>query len=198
MFDIKKRRLELGLLINQVADAVGVSAATVSRWESGHIQNMKRNHVEALANVLRVSPYLLLGIEEKPKRFVPIPVYSSVSAGNGAYADGNIDSYIEIPESLARRGEFFGLVVTGDSMEPEIMNNDIIIVNRTGEPREGQIVVAIVNGDEGFCKRFVRHENGIGLLSTNPAYRPLIFTHKEIESKPVRIVGTVEQLIRRL
>ena len=201
MFDIKKRRLQLGLSVAQVAEAVGVAAPTVSRWESGNIQNMKRNHIQALAGVLHVSPLDILEIqdtEEDKPRFVKIPVFSSVSAGNGAFADGNIDSYIEIPQDVAKNGEYFGLIVSGDSMQPEIMDRDIIIVKRNTNPRDGQIVVAIINGDEGFCKRYTRFKNGIGLISSNPAYRSFIYTQKEIENLPVRIIGTVEQLIRKV
>ena len=62
---IKKRRVELGLTMKEVADAVGVSEATVSRWESGDIANMKRDRIEALAIALDVSPMLILGRPDK-------------------------------------------------------------------------------------------------------------------------------------
>lgn len=61
---IKKRRIELGLLMQDVAEAVGVSEATVSRWESGHIDNMKRDKIYALSKVLRISPLVILGMRD--------------------------------------------------------------------------------------------------------------------------------------
>ena len=60
---IRIRRLELGLTLNDVAEAVGVRAATVSRWESGDIENMRRDKIEALAKVLGISPLQILGWE---------------------------------------------------------------------------------------------------------------------------------------
>ena len=53
---IKSRRIELGLTMKEVADAVGVSEGTISRWESGHIANMRRDKIVALAKVLQISP----------------------------------------------------------------------------------------------------------------------------------------------
>lgn len=62
---IKKRRLELGLTMKEVAKAVGVSEATVSKWESGTIDNMKRDKIAKLAKALNMSPLAVAGIEEQ-------------------------------------------------------------------------------------------------------------------------------------
>jgi len=62
MTSIKNRRIELGLTQDQVSDAVGVSSATLSRWESGDIKNMKSDKVHALAKVLQVSELDILGV----------------------------------------------------------------------------------------------------------------------------------------
>lgn len=66
---IKDRRLELGLTLEQVGNAVGVNRSTVQRWESGGIGNLKQDKILALANILRVSPSYLLGMtdEKEPK-----------------------------------------------------------------------------------------------------------------------------------
>lgn len=61
---IKQRRLDLGLTLLDVAQAVNVSEATVSRWESGDIANMRRDRIALLANVLKVSPSYLIGWDE--------------------------------------------------------------------------------------------------------------------------------------
>lgn len=53
---IKERRLELGLTLEQVGKAVGVGKSTVRKWETGYIQNMKRDKISLLAQVLNISP----------------------------------------------------------------------------------------------------------------------------------------------
>lgn len=64
---LKNRRLELGLTIKQIADAVGVSEGTVSRWESGKINNMKRDKIYALSKVLSIDPLTIMGRDDDEK-----------------------------------------------------------------------------------------------------------------------------------
>ncbi len=63
---LRDRRVELGLTQQDVADYVGVSEGTVSRWESGDIGNMRRDRIVAYANVLCVSPAVIMGWEDVP------------------------------------------------------------------------------------------------------------------------------------
>ena len=58
---LKNRRIELGLTQYDVASHVGVSEATVSRWESGDIANMKQDRIAALAEILRIEPSYIVG-----------------------------------------------------------------------------------------------------------------------------------------
>lgn len=62
---IKARRQELGLTVRDVAKRVGAGPSTVSRWESGHIANMRRDKIAKLANVLDLDPDLLTGYDTK-------------------------------------------------------------------------------------------------------------------------------------
>lgn len=63
---IKNRRSELKLTLEDVANRVGVSRATVLRWETGEIKNLGKNRIASLAAVLQVSPEYLLGWNEDP------------------------------------------------------------------------------------------------------------------------------------
>ena len=58
---LKIRRAELNLTQKEVADYVGVSEATLSRWESGEIKNLKRNRIAALAKILKLPPSTIVG-----------------------------------------------------------------------------------------------------------------------------------------
>ena len=68
---LKNRRTELGLTQLDVANAVGVSEATVSRWESGDIANMKRSRIASLASVLKMSPSIIMGWNEEHEAHMP-------------------------------------------------------------------------------------------------------------------------------
>lgn len=58
---MKQRRKDLGLTLDEVAQSVGVNQSTVSRWESGQIEEMKRGKIEKLADTLEINPALLMG-----------------------------------------------------------------------------------------------------------------------------------------
>lgn len=84
--------------------------------------------------------------------------------------------------------------INGDSMEPKFSKGDVVIVRKQDDAESGDIVIAMVNGDDATCKRLKKYQEGIGLVSTNPAYEPMYFSNKEIEEKPVRIIGKVVEL----
>lgn len=68
---IKRRRLELGLTLKDVANALGIAESTVSRYESSDIQNMGIDKIEALSKVLKCSPAYLMGWEDLEEELKP-------------------------------------------------------------------------------------------------------------------------------
>ena len=190
---IYNRRIELGLTMKQVADAVGVSEGTISRWESGDIANMRRDKIAALAKTLLLSPAIIMGWEEKPEiRSKQIPVYGRVAAGIPIEAVENIIDFEEIPVDW--KGEYGCLVIKGDSMSPRILDGDRVVVKRQPDADSGDIVIAIINGHDGVCKKLIKHADGITLQSLNPAYDPMYFSRESQESVPVTIWGKVVEL----
>lgn len=125
------------------------------------------------------------------KKAIRIPVLGNVAAGIPIQAIEDILDYEEISEEVAHSGEFFALKIKGDSMEPEIRNGDIVIVKQQDDADTGDIVIALVNGDDATCKRLVKYRDGIRLMPINPAYEPMYYTRDEIIEKPVRIIGKV-------
>ena len=95
---LKIRRLELGLTMLDVANAVGVSEATVSRWESGNIANMKRSRIAALAKVLQVNPSVIMGWSDDPNSVID----STQKEKNALEALSNSrDNYMRNSQELA-------------------------------------------------------------------------------------------------
>ena len=83
--------------MKELAEKVGVSEATVSRWESGAIDNMKRDKIAALADALDIAPALIMGwtnqTDEKKRPPVTFPVLGSVSCGEPQLMAETVDAY---------------------------------------------------------------------------------------------------------
>ena len=199
---VKSRRIALGLTLEEVGKIVGVSKATVQRWESGEISNMRRDKVLLLAKALHTTPAYLMGWEDdkeaqnssKKSKGVKIPVLGRVVAGIPIDAVEEIIDYEEISEDMARQGDFFALQVKGDSMEPRIVDGDVVIVRKQEDVDSGDIAIVLVNGDEATIKKVQKCDGGINLVPTNSAYPVLTYTNKEIEQLPVRVIGKVVEL----
>ena len=96
-----------------------------------------------------------------------------------------------------RQEKHFALRIKGNSMEPDIKDGDIVIVRKQTTAEDNDIVIAIVNGDEGVCKRLKRYPGGMALVSSNPLYEPKYFSEEEVTGIPVRIAGKVVELKRK-
>lgn len=136
--------------------------------------------------------------ESFQKKGVTIKVLGRVAAGIPIEAVEDVIDTEEISEELARTGEFFGLQIHGDSMEPRIYDGDVVIVRRQDDAESGEIVIAMINGDDAVCKRLTKYSGGISLISLNSKYDPLIFSNEDIIKKPVRIIGKVVELRGKL
>nr|DAL67249.1 MAG TPA: Repressor protein CI [Caudoviricetes sp.] len=128
-------------------------------------------------------------------RGVRIPVLGRVVAGIPIEAVEEILDYEEITPELAATGEFFALKIRGHSMEPRMMEGDVVIVRRQDDVESGDIAIVLVNGNEATVKRVKKQEDGITLIATNTSvYEPHYYSNKEIEELPVRILGRVVEL----
>ena len=198
---IKNRRKELGLTLLDIANACGVSEATVSRWESGDIVNMKRSRIAQLAKVLNVSPSLFIHddydvlINYNSTTKPQIPVLGVVPCGEPIEAIEDIIEWIDVVPSQAKN--HFGLIAKGDSMAPFILDGDILVIKHSPVVGSGKIAIVKVNGDEATCKRLVINGSGLTLVPNNPMYQTLTFGPAEIADKPVTVIGEVVEIRRR-
>ena len=187
-----------GIKPNPAAAELGMSSATVTRWKNGVIP--RGNTLQKIADYFGVTVNDLLADATTQSRLsreegVKVAVLSYVGAGIpleaiNTFDQDDPDSWEEISNLDAQKGEYFALRIRGQSMEPLIRHGDIVIVRRQKEFNDGDIVVALINGDEGVCKLLeYRNNGGIALMSLNPDFPPMNFTAEEIENKPVRIMG---------
>ena len=131
------------------------------------------------------------------REMVSLPIVGNVAAGQPILAEENIEEYFPVPAEMVPSGESFILKVRGDSMiNAGIFSGDQIFVNCCDTARNGDIVVAIINGDEATIKKGKKSDVGMLLQPFNNNYEPLIFTYDEMESIPVTIVGIVKKLKR--
>ena len=179
-----------------MCDALGVKYTTFTDWVKGN-SYPRIDKIELMANYFGISKADLVeerSLNRSGKTGVVINVYGRVAAGIPLEMIEDVIDTEEISEELARTGEFFALQIRGDSMEPRMKEGDVVIVRRQDDAESEDIVIATVNGTDATCKRLKKYTDGIALVAANPAYEPLYFSNKEIEEKPVKILGRVVEL----
>lgn len=179
----------------EIATRINVSPQTFNTWMQGKaIPRMGK--IQLLADYFKIEKSDL--IEKKTNvtlsQGIKIPVLGTVPAGIPVSAVEDILDYEEIPQSWANQGKFFALKIKGDSMEPRMISGDVAIVKQQSDADSGDVVIALVNGNEATCKKLEKTNNGIMLISTNTKYAPMFFSNEQISELPVVILGKVVEL----
>ena len=180
----------------ELSKRLGVGTTSVYNWCNG-IKTPRMDKIDAMCKIFHCQRSDLINDKsdcEKRTGAVPIKVLGRVAAGIPIEAVENVIDIEEISAELASTGEFFGLQIHGDSMEPKFSDGDVVIVRQQDDAESGDIVIATVNGTDATCKRLRKYRDGIELISTNPSYEPMFFSAEDIEKKPVRIIGRVVEL----
>ena len=130
--------------------------------------------------------------------FAPIPVLGVIRAGEPIRAEQNRIGTEYIPDDMAKGGDYFGLLVKGDSMNgAKINDGDIVIVREQPEVENGEIAVVLVDGENATIKKYYRNANNVMLVpvSANPNYQPKTYdTSKEL----VKVLGKVVKVVVNL
>lgn len=188
-----------GMKQADLVEKTKIGKSSISTYLSGAYEPKQKN-IYRIASALNVDEAWLMGFDVQMDRKnisietskgIKIPVLGKVPAGVPIEAVEDIIDYEEITVEMAKEGEFFGLQIKGDSMEPRICEGDVVIVRKQDDAETGDLVVAMINGNEATCKRLMKYKDGIRLMPNNPAYEPLYYSNKEIEEKPVKIIGKV-------
>ncbi|HXF34267.1 MAG TPA: transcriptional repressor LexA, partial [Candidatus Acidoferrales bacterium] len=122
---------------------------------------------------------------------VSLPIVGKVAAGTPITAVENVEERFALPASFVRKPGSFMLRVSGDSMvDAAILDGDLIVVQPQPNAENGEIVVAMIEG-EATVKRFFRERGRIRLQPENATMAP-------IYADDVTIVGKVEAVIRKI
>lgn len=192
---------------SDIVNLLGVSKSTVSSWRNG--EKMPRmDKIEALANYFGCLKSDL--IEQKSLRApevtedtVIFPVIGEIAAGYDypAYEDWSGDT-VEIPKSYLHgrsRDDFFVLSIKGDSMYPQYMDGDkVLILKQSTMNRSGEIGAIIYDGDMATLKKieYVDGEDWVKLIPINPEYTPKTIRNEDLEQ--CHVLGIPRLLVREI
>lgn len=217
---INELRIKQNMTQDELAHAVGYkSRSTIAKIESGE-RDVSQTMVVKLAKALNTSTSVLMGSDDnispvpeaepsltsspeyrgfailEHENIYMIPIYQTVSAGFGAFADeyiiGREPVYLSSPKEAE---ETFAVAVKGDSMYPKIEEDDLVIVHKQDCFENGDIVVAVdCSENTGFVKRAFQSADKLTLESLNPQYAPMIFTGSKLQD--IKIMGVVRKIIK--
>lgn len=216
--NIRYLRKKQGWSQDYLAEKLGYkSYTTIQKWESGvsepplkkahEIANLFQVDVDDLStrNLSKeescVSPDFNLQLmpERTGQGFIRIPVLGSIPAGTPIEAIQDIIDWEDISsESVGTGQEYFALKVSGDSMYPEYLTGDTVIVRRQTTCISGDDCVVYVNGYDATLKTVKLNPDGsLTLRPINPSYPPRTYSTEEVQNLPVSIAGVVVEIRRK-
>ncbi|NLY62454.1 MAG: helix-turn-helix domain-containing protein [Erysipelothrix sp.] len=169
----------------EFASEIGVSQATLSRWESGEIKSLNTQTKK------RLSEFLDIDVDDYLKYDLVKPILGVVKAGYNLNAVENIEDYVLVSSMDAKRGDYF-LRVTGDSMiDAKIFPDSLIYVKEVDDVDSGSIAVVLINGEEATVKRVIKKDQTLILEAANPNVKARYFSEAEVMEIPIKIIGKV-------
>lgn len=214
---IKNYRIKNNLSQRAFASRTSLSPSYINTLEkiynpkTGKPYSVTTDAATEIANAMFISIEDLLNMIDKNQEFelnskrdklgnpvVEIPLLGTVKAGYDYMAQENWEGMVEVDKNIIKDGsDYFALKIKGNSMSPVLIEDDIVIIKKQSDFENGDLVVAIVNGDEATIKKGRKNDTSIILQPFNTVdYEPLIFTYDEMKTIPVTIVGIVKQLKR--
>lgn len=197
-------RKQEGLSQKELADKTGLTRSAIGMYETGK-REPDFETLEIFADFFNVNMDTLLGKAESaapdPKDLPSnafsidlsnchrIPILGRISAGLPLYAEEHIEGYTLT--DLNGGAEYFGLRVSGDSMNAlRINEGDIIIVRRQEEVEQGEVAVVLVDEEDATVKRFYCSDTTVTLMpqSTNPEHKPQLY---DLSKTSIRVLGKV-------
>ena len=206
--NIRRYMAIMGIDRKEFCQRLGFKYSTVTDWLNAE-KYPRIDKIELMANFFNISKADLVEppATSPPPNAIPmnqytykIPLLGRVAAGEPIYADEHIESYEYIDSRYKDDGnEYFALRIDGQSMEPTIMDGDIVIVRQQSFAENGQIAIVLIDGEDATAKEVKEGPEGITLIGHNTSvYTPHHYTPREVMELPVRIIGKVIEIRRRI
>lgn len=181
--------------VKRIATALSVSFQSLMGWDAddtgGIAVELARQYKEQTPADIR--DFYEEHLKGKTSAILA-PVLGKVSAGIPIEMVSEVLDTEELDPKDFPPGDYFGLVIKGDSMEPKISEGDVVIVRQQPDVESGQIAIVTINGDDATCKKVMKYGSNLRLVSFNPNYEPMQFSAEDIEKLPVKILGRVVEL----
>lgn len=198
---LKNIRESLGYSTHDINKLCEISQSYISLMENGKrrpspiiLKKLASAYFLDYIDLYEKAGYIDLAENEKLKDFVSdnkqaFPLLGTVKAGYNYLASENIIGYVSIDKQLSDPENYFALKVIGDSMQPVLFEDDIVIVHKQNDIESGQVGIILIDGEEATIKKIVKHEDYIELIAFN-SYYPIKKLTKDIEFK---IIGKVTE-----
>ncbi|MGE6228887.1 transcriptional repressor LexA [Paenibacillus chitinolyticus] len=125
--------------------------------------------------------------------YVRLPLIGKVTAGSPILAAENIEEYFSVPKNLVGQGKHFILRIQGESMiNKGIENGDLVLVRQQLSADNGEVIVALIDGEEATVKTFFKESNRVRLQPANDRFQPLYPANVSILGKVVSVLRDAE------
>lgn len=178
---------DLSPTLEEIADHYGVNKVTIH----GHLVELEKKGALTREPRMARSIRVVKSTAEPKRRRTTVPIAGKIAAGQPIEAMETEEEF-DLSELLPEGRDMYLLEVQGDSMiEDQIRDGDMVLVQRTSTARNGEIVVAVVEGTDATLKRFYREKGRIRLQPANARLQP-------IYADEVEIRGVVTAVIRKI
>lgn len=185
---------------NDLARDLNLPYTTITSWCKGEFYP-RIDKIQLLANYFNIQKADLVESRNTlahTSNSAVVFVYGTIPAGIPMECIEDIIDTEEISADMLRGNkQYFGLKIKGNSMYPDYLDGDTIILEKTDDCESGDECCVMVNGSDGTFKKVIKNENGIILQPLNSEYQPMFYTNEQIKSLPVRIIGKVVELRRK-
>lgn len=217
MNKLKEIRKAYKLNQTELAKKLNTTQQTISNWENG-ITDIDLDSLSLISSTFNLSIDYILGKTDLPvdlsklnyndnvklinlndQKLNQIPILGAIAAGTPIESinDRDYNDCIVADTTDFGNGTYFGLRISGDSMSPRILEDDIAVIKVCDWVNSGDIAAIKVNGDAATLKIVKFEQDGMWLIGINPNFKPIYYTAKECEDLPVTVIGKLVQVIQK-